>query len=230
MKRYFSLLILIGTLFILAACTYENDLQLNDEDLEPNTESLSRSVPQNISLKQLETLTKRTYYAESKTYLCSDSLGKVCFWDANDNPTFDKELGYYERDFAGVGKRLYEFKKGYGTCYHPRNPEDMEMSHLDTRRYAYKFYWWYDEKDGSFTTSIKPIDTNSKQRGRSMLMEITDKYMIIRIDYPVHPSRHASYSLKVYKAIHDKEAAEKWWYTDAPDADKELGEYLGGEK
>ena len=73
----------------------------------------------------------------------------------------------------------------------------------------------HDDKDGTFAISWEPVETDMV-RGVSQLMEINERYMIVRNYNPVWtlPQTKSTYELQIYIAKKETQA-EKHWYTDA---------------
>ena len=217
MKRNHILLFtLCNALLLLAACRNGDDETATNKSRELTKEALTRHEPVIVSIDEFKKTTHGIYYAECKLFLCSDSLGKVCFWDRFDHPTFDMEKGEYYHDLDGNSCQLLRFFESDGSCYMPRIPG------YTYERPAYRFYWCYDEEDGTFGTSTIPITADSF-RGERLLMDVTTKYMIVKVNSPIRPSNHATYTLIAYLAVDENEAARRW-YPDADDADKDLSE------
>ena len=226
-----------------------------DAPWEPSIESLTRSEPLLISKQEFLDKTANTYYLDNRYYICSDSLGKVIFWSDDGEPSkLEYRTDSFEIEdkvFHSGQRTLYKFKNDFsGSVYRPRIPGheladtgyylvNEKGRFLFKERFAHKEYWCYDETDGTFALSFFPFTVDDARKSMfewdmidaGQLMELTDKYIIVRF-YPANirvwgdnPKASQLYKLTVFQAIKDDDYAFNGWYTDAFDADVEMGGY-----
>jgi len=255
-KRY---LIYFGLFLVLTACEKEPETNENEwvpyVPWKPDYESFTHLVkPLLISKGEFLKKTANTYYHDNSYYVCSDSLGKVVFWNVDGEPFGLESLPdsfFVSPEVVHPGQQnLHKFKKDCSSVYRRRMPGheladtgyyvETEKGRIHCKeRFAYKGYWCYDEADGTFALSWHTFTLDDAKKtmfdwneiNAGQLMALTEKYMIVRF-YPAiiqawekTPKASHLYTLAVFQAIKDEEYALKRWYTDAFDADVEIGGY-----
>ena len=230
MRRNLTLTIFCGLFLMLVAC---------------EEEGTSHSDTQQLTLREFLEKTANTYYLDSKSYICSDSLGKVCFWDEDGEPFYgidsftdipDTLLHKYGQP---GGRLLYKFNKDYCNVYRQKSLEydySGPTYYPEMTRFAWKQYWCYDETDGTFGISYRSVTADDVRKvmwewneiRTGTLMEITEKYMTVKFcpasipSWVKKPNASQTYSLTVFRVVKDEEATQ-WWCVDAPDANIEMG-------
>jgi len=205
-----QIIIVFALMLICASCTQEDDFVPRDH-LEGNWESpsyeeITAKTPIHISKRDLLKLTNNAYFTQELAFQCSDSLGKVCFWDGADTPTFNMNEGSFSHGVVGFPAiyPLFRFCKNYAHRYERiplfGNPPEIK---------ARKLYWGYDAKTGTMIWGHIPID-QFDQSEESFLLGLTERYMIIKTNHAI-ASKHATHTIYVYRAMGEKEAAKRWY-------------------
>lgn len=185
---------------------------------ESSTEfTATRFTPTHLTKSQILKYTDDTYYKEWKYFICTDSLGKDCFWSYNGDCTFDpavyendKEYSWNTQNIMGRNGTLFMIHKDYIANYTSRLNPNADIK-------AVKLYWAYDEKTGSFEYNFFPfVDNYQYRQNPRKLISLDSEYIVIREPRPVEwRCPEDRYGYIVYKAWHDKEAVGKYYFTDA---------------
>ena len=192
-----------------------------NDDWELTCENLAQLKPLLISRKEIAKRAENVYYVGELLYQCSDSLGKVCFWNCLNEPSFDFIKGEYYSPLLGHEcTEMFRLEEEYGYHYTlKRYLSGIESKPEESR--PLKIFWSYDENSGEFFLHSRDLITEL-----GTLVQLNKDYLILRRDEPIYPiSRpvypnkegvptNATYTLMIYHAV-EKTEADNWWFTEA---------------
>ena len=223
MKNSYLLLLFIPLLAL--SCNKneisEEDFSFEDEDWELTPENLAQLKPLLISRRELVKRTKNSYFLGDNLYQCSDSLGKTCFWNCLNEPSFDFLEGEWYSPMSGHEcTEMFRLEEECG--YHYTRKFYLSGTKPDPEKSRpRKTYWTYDEESGYFR-----LGSMNLVNEMGTLMMANSKYLILKKNKPIFPLSYptppeakrvptnATYTIVIYKAI-KKSSADKNWYTEA---------------
>lgn len=192
-----------------------------DDDWELTCENLAQLRPLLISRKEIAKRAENVYYVGEFLYQCSDSLGKTCFWNCLNEPSFDFLEGEWYSPMVGHEcTEMFRLEEECGYHYTEKFYLSGEKPDPETSR-PRQFHWTYDEESGYFCLGSMNLINEM-----GTLIMANSKYIILKKDKPIYPiSRpvypsktglptNATYTIVIYKAI-KKSSADKYWYTEA---------------
>lgn len=223
MKHRFHLYALCSIL-LLVSCGKDNkeeDFSFEDENWERTCENIAQLKPLLISRKELVKRTGDHYFVGPSLYQCSDSLGKVCFWNCLNEPSFSFTEGEWYYPLTGHEQtEMYRLEEEFGYLYKMKALLSGTKNDLEQSR-PRKTRWRYDENSGEFSFAYMNAITET-----GTLMMVNSKYLILKkdkpiytISHPIYPSKtgiptNATYTIIIYHAM-EKSQADKYWYTEA---------------
>lgn len=205
-------------LAMLASCEKEDTV--NDEcSLFP-----TRSETDIIPASEVEKYITGNYYHEDCTFSCSDSLGRVCYWNEAGKPTFEipKMESKYNKRMASdryiSDVFLHKFDKENQVARYARTRPDLD----DFPYRAVKNWWYYVENTGHFLIAMEPIidpQSVAEEYKDSIprLVGVDEEHFILRTEGgdAEFSHGHSTYELHVYTAVRDTVGISKDWYVDA---------------
>lgn len=227
MKNKSLVLLIINCLFVFSFTSCGNNDYDGTDDSEAfppmdncwqlTCENLAQLKPLLIPKKEFVKRVGDIYFVEKGLYQCSDSLGKTCFWNCSNEPSFDLVKGEFYSPILGHDySELFRLDERNGYRYtQKRHLSGLESDPEKSR--PRKINWDYDEKSGEF--QITPQYATIDVRERWTLLQLNRIYLILKKDEPMFPSFdyisiNATYTIKVYSAI-NKSDADKYWFTEA---------------
>lgn len=225
MKMIFRhILFAFSSILLLAACGKNNEEGngfFENEDWELTCENLAKLKPLHISRDEIVKRTGDNYFVGPSLYQCSDSLGKVCFWNCLNESSFSFSEGEWYFPLAGHEQtEMYRLEEECGYLYKMKSllsgtKNDPEKSQ------PRKIRWRYEENSGEFAFAYMNAKTEM-----GTLMQINKDYIVLKQDQPIFPFSHptppeaervptnATYTILIYHAM-EKSQADKYWYTEA---------------
>ena len=209
---------------ILAACgkdDREEDFSFENEDWELTCENLAKLKPQHISRVEIVKRAGDNYFVGPSLYQCSDSLGKLCFWNCLNESSFSFSEGEWYFPLAGHEQtEMYRLEEECGYLYKLKSllsgtKNDPEKSQ------PRKIRWRYEENSGEFAFAYMNAKTEM-----GPLMLVNKDYIVLKQDQPIFPLSHptppeaervatnATYTILIYHAM-ERSQADKYWYTEA---------------